>query len=104
MSRPVVIFSFLFIPLWLLFSYVFIFCFFDRLRKKAKSEREINCLNGLLSPRRNPLLTKEEIVLLRGIDRKALNGFRAARAISAGGLFLWLFAFILYALWRVCGL
>lgn len=104
MSRSAMFFSFLFIPLWLLFSYVFIFYFFARLRKKAKSEREINCLNGLFSPRRNPLLTKEEIVLLKGIDPKALDGFRAARAISAGGVFLWLFAFIQYALWRVCGL
>ena len=104
MSSSFAIFSFLFIPLWLLFSYVFIFYFFDRLRKKAKSESEIKCVEHLLSPRRNPLLTKEEITLLKEIDRKALDGFRAARAVSAGGVFLWLFAFILYALWRVCGL
>ncbi|MBQ7206780.1 MAG: hypothetical protein IJS01_03175 [Lentisphaeria bacterium] len=49
-------------------------------------------------------MTKEEITLLKEIDRKALDGFRAARAISAGGLLLWLFAVILYAVWRVCGL
>ena len=104
MSSSFVIFSFLFIPLWLLFSYVFIFYFFDRLRKKAKSESEINCVEHLLSPRMNPLLKRAEISILRGIDSGALKGFWAARAISAGGLLLWIFAVILCVLWRMFGL
>ena len=104
MSCPALIFPFLFVPLWLLLSVLFIFCFFDILRKKAKSEREMNCVENLLSPRRNPLLTKEEIVLLRGIDPGALRGFCAARAVSAGGSLLWIFAVILYALRGACGL
>ena len=104
MSSSFVIFSFLFIPLWLLFSYMFVFYFFCRLRKNAKSESEINCVEHLLSPRRNPLLTREEITLLKEIDCNALKGFRAARAISAGGVCLWFWAVILHALWRGCGL
>ena len=104
MSNSFVIFSFLFIPFWLLLSYLSIFCFFDILRKKAKSESRINCVENLLSPRRNSLLTKEEIVLLKEIDPGALKGFRAARTISAGGLLLWIFAVILCALWRMFGL
>ena len=76
------------VPLCLLVLYIFIFHFFGILRKKAGTEKEKCCVECLLLPRRNPLLTKEEVEILRGIDPRASKGFQIARLIGVGIVFL----------------
>ena len=86
------------VPLCLLVLYIFIFHFFGILKKKARTEREKNCIRDLLSPRRNPLLTKEEVETLRGIDPRAFKGFQTARLIGVGIVFLGIVLIVLGAL------
>ena len=94
-----VVSSFLFIPLWLLFSYIFIFHYFNILRRKAQTESEIACLRRLWSPRKNPLLTREEIRILRNIDRNAFKGFQTARLLGiVGGIVFFAVTILLRAL------
>lgn len=93
--RNVVIAVFSVAPLCLLVLYIFVFHFFGILKKKARTEKEKSCVEGLLSPRRNPLLTKEEVEILRGIDPRALKGFRAARLIGVGIVFLGIVVIVL---------
>ena len=89
MSSSIVVSSFLFILLWLLFSYLSIFYFYDILRRKAKTVSETDCIRRLWVPRKNPLLTREEIRILRAIDRHAFRGFQTARLIAVGGGVIW---------------
>ena len=91
------VFLFLYIPLWLLLSCGFILHFLGILKRKAKTEREIDCIRRMWSPRRNPMLTAEEIGILRGIDARAFRGFRAARIGAAVGGCLWIAIMILRA-------
>ena len=86
--RNIVTAAFLIIPLLLFVCYIFVFHFFGILRKKARTEKEKCCVEFLLLPRRNPLLTKEEVEILRGIDPRASKGFQTARLIGAGIVFL----------------
>ena len=53
--RVAVIAAFLIIPIFLLVFYMLVFHFFGILRKKARTEKEIICVERLLSPMRNPL-------------------------------------------------
>ena len=88
---------FLFVPFWLLFSYISIFYYFNILKRKAKKENEIHCIEHLWSPRRNPLLTSEESKILEEIDRNAFRRFQAARFIAVGGALLFVVIMILNA-------
>ena len=90
--------AFLIIPLLLFVCYIFVFHFFGILKKKARTEKEKCCVECLLLPRRNPLLTKEEVEILRGIDPRAFKGFRAARLIGVGVVFLGIAVIVLCAL------
>ncbi len=86
--RVAVIAAFLIIPIFLLVFYMLVFHFIGILKKKACTEKEKSCVENLLSPRRNPLLTKEEVEILRGIDPRAFKGFQTARLIGVGVAFL----------------
>ena len=88
---------FLFVPFWLLFSYISIFYYFNILKRKAKKENEINCIKRLWSPRKNPLLTSEERKILNGIDSDAFRKFQAARFIAVGIALLFVSVMILNA-------
>ena len=90
--------AFLIIPLLLFVCYIFVFHFFGILKKKARTEKEKCRVECLLLPRRNPLLTKEEVEILRGIDPRAFKGFRAARLIGVGVVFLGIAVIVLCAL------
>ncbi len=96
--RGVVIAAFLVVPLFLLVFYTFVFHFFGILKKKARTEKEKSCVERLLSPRRNPLLTKEEVEILRGVDPRAFKGFQAARLIGVAVAFLGIAVIVLCAL------
>ena len=88
---------FLFVPFWLLISYMSIFHYFNILKGKAKKENEIDCIKNLWSPRKNPFLTSEESKILSEIDRNAFRRFQAARFIAVGGALLFVGIMILNA-------
>ena len=79
---------FIFIPFWLLLSYTFIILNLAILRKKAKSKTEKDCLKNFFQPRRNPLLSKEEIQILSQIDCEACKKLRITQLISVGSVVL----------------
>jgi len=97
MTAIVKVSMFLFVPIWLLFSYISIFYYFNILKRKAKKENEINCIKHLWSPRKNPLLTREESEILSKIDSNAFRRFQAARFIAVGGALLFVGIMILNA-------
>ena len=99
--RNAVIAAFLVVPLFLLVFYTFVFHFFGILRKKARTVKEKSCVENLLSPRRNPLLTKKEVKILRGIDPRAFKGFQTARLIGVGVAFLVIAVIVLCALLEI---
>ena len=99
--RVAVIAAFLIIPIFLLVFYMLVFHFFGILRKKARTEKEKSCVENLLSPRRNPLLTKEEVEILRGIDPRAFKGFQTTRLIGVGVAFLVIVVIVLGTLLEI---
>ena len=96
--RGAVVAVFSVVPLCLLVLYILVFHFLGILKKKARTEREKRCVERLLSPRRNPLLTKEEVEILRGIDPRAFKGFQTARLIGVAVAFLGIAVIVLCAL------
>lgn len=99
--RGAVVAVFSVVPLCLLVLYILVFHFLGILKKKVRTEREKSCIKGLLSPRKNPLLTEEEVETLRGIDPRAFKGFQTARLIGAGIVFSGIIVIVLCALWEM---